>query len=142
MARKPTAAKKRGAGADDDGPEDDREIGRDHNEKKFEGDVLAKYLETVAAAEQRMADRMQAASKKNQADRKLIKEATKELTESGYEAKVLATVRRKAKLELKIETIDSTLDDSQKETFASMIEALGEFADTPLGRAATDRAGR
>lgn len=140
MARKPAAKKRGGVEPDDDG--DDRKIGKDHNEKKFEGDVLAKYLETIQAANARMAERMQVASKKNQGDRKLIKEATKELVDSGYPSKELAKIRQKAKLEHQIETIDATLDDDQKETFAQMVEALGEFADTPLGRSATDRASR
>ncbi len=136
MARKP-APRKRG-GADDDAG-DGRKIGNDHNVKKFDGEVLAKYLETCMASEDRQAKRLADAQKKNTADRKLIKDATKELTESGYEAKPLAALRRKAKLLYKAETIDATLDDEQKEVFQSMDEALGPFADTPLGRAAMQR---
>lgn len=135
MAR---AAKKggRGGAADDD---QDEHGGEGHNRPEFDGEVLAGYLEDVRAAEERMAKRMADASKKNQADRKMIAARTKELTESGYESKVLATVRRKAKLEHKVATIDATLDDDQKETFAQMVEALGEFGDTPLGKAAISK---
>ena len=137
MARKPAAAKGR-ARADQDG-DDDRKAGKGHNTKRFEGEVLSKYLETVHAAEDRIAKRMAEASKKCQADRKLVASATKELVESGYSSKPLATLRRKVKLEYKAATIDSTLDDEAKEEFQSMADALGPFADTELGRAALAR---
>lgn len=113
--------------------------GQGHNVAKFDGEVLDKYLDEIKAAEDRMAKRMADASKKNQGDRKLIKERTKELVESGYESKVLAAVRRKAKLEFQAENVASTLDEEQAETYEQMAAALGAFRETPLGRAALKR---
>lgn len=125
-------ARKRAAAHDDDG-------GGGDNEVAVTGADLSKYLETVAAAEKRMADRMSAASKKNEPDRKLIKAATKELVESGIESTVLAKIRQKVKLETKAANIASTLTEDQQETFEQFVEALDEFGETPLGKAAIAR---
>lgn len=137
MARKPAAKKGRGKAANDDAPE--RVVEKDHNEKTFDGAALAEMLTTIAAAEARIKKRQEDASKRSEPDRKTIKDAKKELVDSGYPSRELALVIKKHKLEHTLENIDEQLDDDGKDTFAGMVEALGSYADTPLGRAALEK---
>lgn len=138
MARKPAARKGRGGkAANDDAPE--RVVEKDDNEKQFDGAALAEMLTTIAAAEARIKKRQEDASKRSEPDRKTIKDAKKELVDSGYPSRELALVIKKHKLEHTLENIDEQLDDDGKDTFAGMVEALGSYADTPLGRAALEK---
>lgn len=145
-AAKPAA--KRPAGIDDDfdqgGPAgaSKQRGGIGDNAKKFDGDELQEYLETIAAAEARIKKRADEASKKSQPDRESIAAARKDMVASGYPSTELATIERRYKLQRKLEGIDEKLDDEQKETFAQMVNALGELGDTPLGKAAIARSGK
>lgn len=112
-----------------------------HNSRTFEGKRLADMLDTIAAAQDRIKARMDEASESCQGDRQEIKESKKELVDSGYPSTELATLIRKHKLQRQIDNIDAKLDDEQKETFAAMVEALGQLGDTALGQAAIQRSG-
>ena len=148
-AAKPAAkpAAKQPAGIDDDfdqgGPAGAaKQRGMGDNAKKFDGDELLEYLETIAAAEARIKKRADEASKKSQPDRESISAARKDMVASGYPSTELATIERRYKLQRKLDGIDEKLDDEQKETFAQMVDALGELGDTPLGKAAIARSGK
>lgn len=144
MATKTKAAKKKpDQGEDfDQGGADGapKQRGKGDNSKRFDGALINEALLDIEALELRMAKRLEEASKKNQPDREKIKAIRKDLVESGIPSKELATLIRKAKLERRLENIDEKLDDDQKETFAGLVEALGSFADSPLGQAALKRA--
>lgn len=141
--KKPPAAKGRSDEDDfDQGGADGaaKQRGKGDNSKKFDGALINEALEDIAALELRMAKRLEEANKKNQPDRDKIKQIKDELVESGIPSRELGTLIRKRKLEEKLENIDQKLDDDQKETFASLVEALGSFADSPLGKAALKKA--
>lgn len=146
MTTKPKKAAKSAAksnGHDDfdqggpDGPTKQR--GKGDNSKKFDGGMVQEALIDISIAEHRMTKRLEEANKKNQADREKIKAIKGDLVDSGVPAKELNTLLRKQKLEKKLETIDAALGEDQKETFAQLVEALDEYAETPLGRAALKR---
>ena len=141
--KKPPAKEGRGGGDDfDQGGADGapKQRGKGDNSKKFDGALINEALEDIAALELRMAKRLEEANKKNQPDRDKIKQIKDELVESGIPSRELGTLIRKRKLEEKLENIDQKLDDDQKETFANLVEALGAFADSPLGKAALKKA--
>jgi len=121
-----------------DGPTKQR--GKGDNSKRFDGALIAEALEDIAALEHKMEKRREEAQKKNQPDREKIKAIRKDLVESGIPARELGVLIRKHKLEAKLQNVDGELDDEGKETFATLVEALGSFADSPLGRAALQRA--
>ncbi len=124
----------------DQGGPDGASKQRDHNTKKFSGDELIELLETITAAQDRIKKRADEASKKSQPDRETITAAKKDLVDSGYPSTELATIIRRHKLQTQLANIDSKLDDDQKETFAQMVEALGDFGELPLGKAALGKA--
>lgn len=136
------AAKPDGDGDFDQGGPDGpaKQRGKGDNSSKIDGALLLEALQDMDAIEHRMAKRLEEAKKKNEPDRKKLREIRKDLVESGIPSAELGALVRKHKLEAKLENIDATLNDDQKETFASMVKALGKFADSPLGQAAIKRA--
>lgn len=131
MTTKAKKAAKPSAGDDETG-----ESNHGDNRRKFSGDELVELLETITAAEERIKKRADEASKKSQPDRETIAAAKKDMVDSGYPSTELAMLIRRHKLQSKLANIDATLNDDQKETFAEMVEALGDFGELPLGKAA------
>lgn len=115
---------------------DDKGKGEGHNSRVYDGEALKSAIEVIRAEEAAIDAKMDAAKKACEGHRATIKATKKGLVTSGFASEVLAVVLRKDKLQRRIETIDSELDDEQKDQFASMEEALGEYLDTELGRAA------
>jgi uncharacterized protein (UPF0335 family) len=60
----------------------------------------------------------------------------KEAAEAGFSKKEFKTLLRKRRLEAKLEHVADSLDSDQRETYEQFISALGQLADTELGRAA------
>lgn len=123
--------------ANDDAP---KTRGKGDNSKRFDAELINEALEDIEGIEARMKKRLEEAQKKNQPDREKIKQIRADIVESGVPAKELATLIRKRRLERNLDNIDASLDDEQKETFANLVQALGEFKDSPLGQAALKRA--
>lgn len=137
--RKPPASK--GDDFDQGGPDGPtKQRGKGDNSGKYDGEMIAGACEDIAELEAKMQKRLDEAKKKNQADREKIKEIKADVVESGVPAKVLNTTLRKKRLERQIETIDAALSDDEKETFAEVQAAIGDYGDTPLGKAALSRA--
>ena len=112
--------------------------GEGHNSKAFEpdGPELHDFMDLVADEELAIANIMDAARKKCEGPRGAIKAAKKVLVESGYEAQVLTTLMRKERMKRKLEQVADKLNEDQIIPYRAMERALGDYADTPLGKAA------
>jgi len=112
--------------------------GEGHNSKSFEPDSqeLRDFIDLVADEELAIANIMEAASKKCEGPRGAIKAAKKVLVESGYEAQALTTIMRKERMKRKLEHVADKLNEDQIIPYRAMERALGDYADTPLGKAA------
>lgn len=117
---------------------DGEDTGEGHNSKTFEPDSqeLRDFVDLVADEELAIEAIMEKARKQCEGPRGAIKAAKKVLIESGYEAQVLTTIMRKEKMKRKLEHVADKLNDDQILSFRSMERALGDYADTPLGKAA------
>lgn len=118
------------------------EEGEGHNSKNFtpDGDELQSFRDLLIEEWGNIKAIMDAARLKCQGSRTAIKAAKKLLVESGYHAKELDTLMRKFRLEDKLDHVADNLDDDQKPHYDSLLKALGEFGDTPLGQAALEMA--
>lgn len=118
---------------------DDR--GEGHNSKFVaNGDELRDFRDLVLEEWALIKQIMDAARLKCEGPRAAIKNAKKVLIESGYHAEELATLMRKFRLEDKLAHVADNLDDDQKPHFDSLVKALGDFGETPLGAAALSSA--
>lgn len=61
----------------------------------------------------------------------------KEAAEAGFSKKEFKTVLRKRRLQDKIDHVADSLDADQRETYDQFLHALGDLADTELGKAAS-----
>lgn len=68
-----------------------------------------------------------------------IKAYKKQAKKAGIPLKELNALIDQRKLERKIAELRDDMEEDQVETLDMMIEALGEFGDSPLGAAAIDR---
>lgn len=117
---------------------DGEDAGEGHNSKTFEPDAqeLRDFKELVLDEWAALRAIQDAARLKAEGPRGAIKSAKKVLVESGYHAKELATLMRSWKLSLQLEHVADNLDDEQILHFRALERALGDYADTPLGKAA------
>jgi hypothetical protein len=73
--------------------------------------------------------------------REALKDIKDQAKESGIPKKVFAAVLARRAAELKIERIDSGLEEADDVSiYERTLNVLGPFADTPLGQAAVDEA--
>lgn len=103
------------------------------------GKELAEFKQVVMDEELEIKAIMDAARLKCEGPRAAIARAKKMMTDSGYHAKELNTHIRKWKTEYKLDHIADNLDADQREHFDAIDKALGDYIDTPLGRAAEAR---
>lgn len=103
-------------------------------------DTATGYVERIETLDAEIDEIMAAAREKCQPikdDRKVI---FKEAADNGIAKKPLAAVIRKRRLARRAEALRDMLSDEQAETYDSILHALGDLADLPLGKAALDKA--
>jgi hypothetical protein len=149
------AAVKAGArvGQNDDGDDDGFDQGgpdgpakqRGQNSREFTPEDVAEqvgeFLELMDEIEAAVASNNRDASLKNQPLRKRLAKAQTVLVKDGVvSSEVLARIKQKHKLERKAESVDSTLNDEQKNEFEAVLTGLKGLVGTPLGDAAIQAA--
>jgi hypothetical protein len=106
----------------------------------FDGDQLAAYLETIDDADSELLELHASYMASCKAPKSRIKDAMATARKAGINMVafrvVLADHRAKRKQAKRIANLEA--DDVHD--FEAMIDALGEFGSTPLGKAALDRA--
>jgi hypothetical protein len=109
-----------------------------------EGASLKDYLERAIALQFEIDRITKAAAKATKAKcgphREDLKELVREAAEAGFPRQEFNGLRKKARLEDQIEHIADDFGDDGKARYQEMLESLGEFGETPLGRAAIDEA--
>ncbi len=150
MARKPRG---KGAAANDDtfdngGPDGaarqrkngaDTEAetpGQGHNSKQIDGEYVRGAIEQILAEEAAIKAAKDALSLKLQPQRKKIAGIVKGLVQSDISTRVVQTLLKEARLKVKLENVKGELDEGQLAEFESVVEAMGDFAELPLGAAA------
>jgi uncharacterized protein (UPF0335 family) len=108
----------------------------------FDGKQLETYLKAIDKADDRLIklklDHMEACK----GPRGQIRNIMKEARESGVNMAALRTVIAKHRAERKIEQRISELEADDAADYEAMLEALGAFGDTDLGKAALRKAKR
>lgn len=120
---------------------------RGQNSREFTPEDIAEqvgeFLELMDEIEAAVAENNRAAALKNQPLRKRLGKAKTVLVKDGViSSEVLATAMRKRRLERKVESIDATLNDEQKNEFEAVMTGLKGLVGTPLGDAAVAAAER
>lgn len=128
---------KRGKAADDY----QVDIGGEGHNSAFvpSGKELAEFKQVVMDEELEIKAIMDAARLKCEGPRAAIAKAKKMMTESGYHTQELNTLIRGWKIQYKLDHLADNLDADQREHFAALDKALGDYLDTPLGQAAQAR---
>jgi hypothetical protein len=127
-------------GFDQGGP-DGAAAQRGKNSKEFTAeeiaDQVAEFLEKMDQTEAAIAANTREAQLKNQPHRKKLNSAKTVLVKDGVvSSEVLAKIIQKHRLERKAESVDTTLNDEQKNEFAAVMNGLKGLVGTPLGDAA------
>ena len=107
--------------------------GAGHNSKTIDGEFVRGSIEQILAEEASIKAQKDALSKKLQPQRKKIAGIVKSLVQSNISTRVVQTLLKEARTQVKLENIRSELDDDAKNEFALVKEAMGDFADTELG---------
>jgi hypothetical protein len=106
----------------------------------YDGDQLASYLETIDAADDDLLELHASYMASCKAPKSRIKDAMATAKEAGVNMTafrvVLADHRAKRKQAKRIANLEA--DDVHD--FEAMLDALGDFGTTPLGKVALDRA--
>lgn len=95
-------------------------------------------VENILADLDRMKGEYMAACKAKRED---IKEIYKEAKDDDVPVRALKGLVKYRELERKQSAIEETIPDEEVSEFEMLVEALGDYADTPLGQAALDLAG-
>lgn len=66
-------------------------------------------------------------------------EVVKEAAEAGFSKKEFKTLLRKRRLEERLEHVADSLDADQRETYDAFLHAIGDLAETPLGKVAASK---
>jgi uncharacterized protein (UPF0335 family) len=106
----------------------------------FDGEQLEKYLKGIDKADDRLIKLKVEHMDACKGPRGQIRNIMKEARESGVNMEALRTVIAKHRAERKIEQRISELEDDDAADYEAMMEALGEFGDTDLGKAALRKA--
>lgn len=133
---------KNGSAADgyDVAVEDGDEFDGKNEHFEVSGKTLEEYLEVIDEADENIAAIMEAARKKCQPQRTIIKNARKRMVDDGYHSTELDTIVRQHRLKRKINHVTDKLNDDQILFFRALEKALGDFKNTPLGSAAVQAA--
>lgn len=102
----------------------------------YDGPKLQSFIdrwESVQGEIDEIMDNARDAAEPHRQDQAAI---VKEAAEAGFSKKEFKAILRKRRLEDKLQHVADSLDSDQKETYEAMLAALGELAETPLGRAA------
>lgn len=102
-----------------------------------DGKKLQKYLDRVMSVQKKIDKLMQKAKEECGPFRSDIRAIKKEANENGLQAKVFNAHLIREKALHQIVQIPDQLDLDQRAQYVSDLEALGQLADTPLGKAAT-----
>lgn len=129
------AARQRKAANGADTTDDGDSPGMGHN-RVYDGEYIRGAIEQILAEDASIKAVMDAAKLKTQPQRKKKADIIRGLQKSGVGMREVQTLLKKARLELKLETVTSELDDGQKHEFERILAAMGDFADSPLGAAA------
>ena len=101
-----------------------------------DGAKLRGYLDRVRNVQKEIDKIMDRAKLDAGAYRDDLKELKREANEAGFARREFNAICRKARLEDRIEHIADGFDEDAKQRYDDMVASLGEYADTPLGRAA------
>ncbi len=110
--------------------------GQGHNSKKVDGEYVRGAIEQILAEEAAIKAAKDALSLKLQPQRKKISGIMKGLVQSDISTRVVQTLLKEARLKVKLENVKGELDEGQLAEFESVVEAMGDFAELPLGAAA------
>ena len=108
----------------------------------FDGKQLETYLKAIDKADDRLIKLKVEHMDACKGTRGQIRNIMKEARESGVNMAALRTVIAKHRAERKIEQRVSELEADDAADYEAMQEALGEFGDTDLGKAALRKAKR
>jgi hypothetical protein len=111
------------------------EAGMGHN-RTYDGEYIRGAIEQIMSINAEIDGEKAALAKKLQPKRKHVAKIIKGMVESGMGTREVQTLLKKAKLERRLENVTAELDDDQKAEFQRILEAMGDFGDTPLGAAA------
>lgn len=106
----------------------------------FDGEQLEKYLKGIDKADDRLIKLKVEHMDACKGPRGHIRNIMKEARESGVNMEALRTVIAKHRAERKIEQRIAELEADDATDYEAMQEALGEFGDTDLGKAALRKA--
>jgi uncharacterized protein (UPF0335 family) len=109
-------------------------------EIEFDGEQLEKYLKGIDKADDRLIKLKVEHMDACKGPRGQIRNIMKEARESGVNMEALRTVIAKHRAERKIEQRISELEADDAADYEAMQEALGEFGETDLGKAALRKA--
>jgi uncharacterized protein (UPF0335 family) len=109
-------------------------------ENSFDGDQLEKYLKAIDKADDALIKLKVEHMEQCKGPRGRIRNIMKEARESGVNMEALRTVIAKHRADRKIEQRISELEADDAADYEAMMEALGEFSDTDLGKAALRKA--
>jgi hypothetical protein len=106
----------------------------------LDGEQLEKYLKAIDKADDRLIKLKVEHMDACKGPRGQIRNIMKEARESGVNMEALRTVIAKHRAERKIEQRISELEADDAADYEAMMQALGEFGDTDLGKAALRKA--
>jgi uncharacterized protein (UPF0335 family) len=109
---------------------------------EIDGEQLEKYLKGIDKADDRLIKLKVEHMEFCKGPRGQIRNIMKEARESGVNMQALRTVIAKHRAERKIEQRISELEADAAADYEAMQEALGEFGETDLGKAALRKAKR
>jgi uncharacterized protein (UPF0335 family) len=107
---------------------------------EFDGEQIEKYLKGIDKADDRLIKLKVEHMEACKGPRGQIRNIMMEARESGVNMPALRTVIAKHRSERKIEQRISELEADDAADYEAMQEALGEFGDTDLGKAALRKA--
>jgi hypothetical protein len=119
----------------------DETSGEESLSSTFEASKVKKYHKAILKKYEQIDEIMEAAKEACAPHREEIAEFKKAAANAGIPKKEFSAAISYDRLEQRKQRIRTKLDDDQKDVFDNIQAALGVLADTPLGRAASRRAG-
>jgi hypothetical protein len=102
----------------------------------FDGAEIQKYLDTIDEADAELASALGSYRNSCKAPRARIKNAMKMAKGAGLNMTAFAEVVSVRRAKQKADARVAAMEHDDRDDYQAMVEALGTFADTPLGAAA------
>lgn len=106
----------------------------------FDGEVLDKYLSRIDDADDELVALKTEHMRSCKVPRGRIRSVMVEAKEAGLNMAAFKAVVTKHRAERKVDQTIAELEADDRQDFEAMKVALGDYADTPLGKAALDKA--